>query len=149
MSGPKVRVGVLGYGYWGPNIVRTLREMPDAELAVCCDASPGRLREARDRLGVPVTGSWEDVLADPSVDAVVVATPARTQGLRRYDCGARPLAVDWREPLRLELEAFCARVRGDDRASGVSPESVLTVTRTLEAIGRSMARGGAPERLGG
>ena len=74
----RVRVAVLGYGYWGPNIVRTLKEMPGVELAVCCDATPERLREAQERFDVPVTDCWQDVLADPSIDAVIVATPANT-----------------------------------------------------------------------
>ena len=78
MSETPVRVAVLGYGYWGPNIVRTLLDLPDAELAVCCDASAARLSEARDRFAVPVTDDWQAVLADPRIDAVVVATPART-----------------------------------------------------------------------
>ncbi|MEX1254293.1 MAG: Gfo/Idh/MocA family oxidoreductase [Dehalococcoidia bacterium] len=78
MSPSPVRVAVLGYGYWGPNIVRTLLDLPGAELAVCCDASATRLSEARDRFAVPVTDDWQTVLADPRVDAVVVATPART-----------------------------------------------------------------------
>lgn len=73
-----VRVAVLGYGYWGPNIVRTLLDMPEAELAVCCDASPSRLQAARECFGIAVTCDWEDVLRDDSIEAVVLATPAST-----------------------------------------------------------------------
>lgn len=78
MSAAPVRVAVLGYGYWGPNIVRTLQALPDAELAVCCDASPERLRDAQLRYGVTVVANWREVLADPAIDAVIIATPAHT-----------------------------------------------------------------------
>ena len=78
MSGAPVRVAVLGYGYWGPNIVRTLQALPDAELAVCCDASPARLRDAQQQYDVPIAADWRDVLADPAIDAVIIATPAHT-----------------------------------------------------------------------
>lgn len=334
-------MAVLGFGYWGPNIVRTLRALPGVELAVCCDASPQRLREARERFAVPVTDRWQEVLADPDIDAVIVATPACThheltlaclahdkhvlvekpfatsaadaeamyqaaarrglvleaghiflynpsvlalcrevaagalgeprtafavrashgprarndvditfdcmvhdlyilyelfgpasevsasgacfltpgiadaasarisfavgaqafcyaswcepvktrrltvvgslamadyddlreeepvrilergyqpiegvdafgnQGLRHFNRGGRAPDVAWEEPLRRELAVFAARVRGQQREPGVSPESVLAVTRTLEAIGRSLRRGGAPERVEG
>lgn len=79
MSGEApVRIGVIGYGYWGPNIVRTLQSMADAELAVCCDANPERLRQIQQDFDVPVTDGWEDILIDPAIDAVVIATPAST-----------------------------------------------------------------------
>ncbi|OGO50360.1 MAG: hypothetical protein A2148_12345 [Chloroflexi bacterium RBG_16_68_14] len=71
------------------------------------------------------------------------------QGLRHFDRGERAPPVTWKEPLRQELEAFVARVRGRGNGCGVSPESVLSVTHVLEAIGRSMRRGGAPERVEG
>src|SRR3972149_5365857 len=73
---PPVRVALLGYGYWGPNIARTLIEIPSAELAGCCDDNPLRLREAQERFAVPVADRWQDVLADPSRGAAIVAPPA-------------------------------------------------------------------------
>ncbi len=334
-------MAVVGYGYWGPNIVRTIRAMPGVELAVCCDASPERRREAQGRFRVPVTDSLESALSDPSIEAVILATPAHThremtiaclahdkhvlvekpfatstedaeamysaaeqrglaleaghiflfnpsvealrreiaegalgdlraafairashgprvrddvditfdcmvhdiyilrelfgpaievsansaaflasgiadsasahisfasgarafcyaswyepiktrrmtlvgsramadyddlregapvrilargyepiegedalgnRGVRRYDRGEQVPDVPWEEPLRNELEAFVARVRGHEREPCVSPGSVLAVTRTLEAIARSVRRGGAPERVEG
>jgi predicted dehydrogenase len=340
MSEP-VRVAVLGYGYWGPNIVRTLLDMPEAELAVCCDTRLARLDAARDHFGIAVTSDWEDVLRDPHIEAVILATPARShrdltvalvahdkhvlvekpfatssadaeemleaaarrhtvleaghlflyhpavdalrcevrsgrlgelrtafavrcshgprarsdvdvtldcmvhdlyilhellgpaqevsatgaafltptiagtasasvayasgvravcyaswcepvktrrmtlagakamadyddlrdeaplrileagyepiegidefgnEGLRRFDRGERRPPIAPAEPLRRELEAFVARIRGADAASRVSAESLIAVSRTLEAIGRSLRRGGAPEPVEG
>jgi predicted dehydrogenase len=74
-----VRVAVVGLGYWGPNLVRNLFELPSAEVVLVCD----RRLEALDAVGkrypsVRGTTSFEDVLANPSIDAVVVATPIGT-----------------------------------------------------------------------
>jgi predicted dehydrogenase len=71
-----VTVGVVGLGYWGPNLARNFSTLADCELRWCCDASS----EARERFGptfagARFTGDVEDLLADPGLDAVVVATP--------------------------------------------------------------------------
>ncbi|MGZ4358042.1 MAG: Gfo/Idh/MocA family protein [Gaiellaceae bacterium] len=74
-----VRIAVVGIGYWGPNLVRNLHELPGAEVAWACDLRPEALAAlARRYPGVPRTSRLEDVLDDPEVDAVVVATPVST-----------------------------------------------------------------------
>jgi predicted dehydrogenase len=74
-----VRVAVVGLGYWGPNLVRNLSELEDAELAWLCDLDGDRLAALGRRYpAVKLTESLDDVLADASVDAVVVATPVST-----------------------------------------------------------------------
>ncbi len=75
----KVRVGVVGLGYWGPNIARNLAAIEDCELRWLCDADVA----ARERLGasfagVRTTGELEELLADDELDAVVLATPVPT-----------------------------------------------------------------------
>jgi predicted dehydrogenase len=74
-----VSVGVVGLGYWGPNLARNFAALPGAELRWLCDAEPA----ARDRVaasfpGTRLTGSLDDLLADPALDAVVLATPVPT-----------------------------------------------------------------------
>jgi predicted dehydrogenase len=73
-----IKVGVVGCGYWGPNLVRNLRQSPDCELKSLCDSSESRLNHMR-RLhpDVATTRRFEDLLLDPELDAVVVATPVR------------------------------------------------------------------------
>ncbi|HVV00991.1 MAG TPA: Gfo/Idh/MocA family oxidoreductase, partial [Verrucomicrobiae bacterium] len=73
-----VRVGVVGCGYWGPNLVRNLKQNAECDLAVLCDLSDDRLRHMR-RLypDLQTTGRFEDLLENPELDAIVVATPAR------------------------------------------------------------------------
>ena len=71
-----IGIGVIGYGYWGPNLVRNFAECQDAAVRVVCDQRPERLELVTRRYpGVKVTSTPSDVCADPSVDAVVIATP--------------------------------------------------------------------------
>lgn len=74
-----VSVGVVGLGYWGPNLARNFDALPDAELRWCCDARPElRERFAAQFRNAKVTDALEDLLADPELDAVVLATPVPT-----------------------------------------------------------------------
>ena len=74
-----VRVAVVGLGYWGPNLLRNLHELPGAEVAWACDQRPDALNAlARRYPAVPRTLHLDEVLADPEVEAVVIATPVST-----------------------------------------------------------------------
>ena len=74
----KIKVGVVGCGYWGPNLVRNLRQAQECELKVICDTNEQRLRHMH-RLYPEVTATkrFEDLLNDEELDAVAVATPVR------------------------------------------------------------------------
>jgi predicted dehydrogenase len=74
-----VRVGVIGYGYWGPNVVRNLNSLESCELATICDRSPMALKRAsRVCPGVELTMDAAEILSSPSIDAVAVVTPVWT-----------------------------------------------------------------------
>ena len=74
-----MRVGVVGLGYWGPNLARNFDGLADAELAWCCDAREQmRSRLAAKHPRTRFTGELDDLLADASLDAIVVATPVPT-----------------------------------------------------------------------
>jgi predicted dehydrogenase len=74
-----VRVGVIGYGYWGPNIVRNLSGLENCHLAAVCDKNAAALkRAARAYPGVAVMTEFADVLRSPEIDAVAVVTPVWT-----------------------------------------------------------------------
>jgi predicted dehydrogenase len=74
-----IRIGVIGYGYWGPNLVRNFAECPDATVRMVCDTDRARLAQAERRYpGIKVTTVATDLISDPQVDAVVVATPVET-----------------------------------------------------------------------
>src|SRR6201995_3603078 len=74
-----IRVGVAGLGYWGPNLARNFAAIAGCELRWCCDGDAAALARARSQFpGVRVTASLDDLLADPELDAVVLATPVPT-----------------------------------------------------------------------
>ncbi|HKI93240.1 MAG TPA: Gfo/Idh/MocA family oxidoreductase [Gaiellaceae bacterium] len=74
-----LRVAVVGLGYWGPNLVRNLHEVPEVEVAAICDLRDDAVAKVGRRFpAVRQTSSYEDVLADHSVDAVVIATAVGT-----------------------------------------------------------------------
>ncbi len=74
-----VRVGVVGLGYWGPNLARNFAAIPGCELTWLCDASAeARARLERSFPAARSTGELEDLLGDPELDAVVLATPVPT-----------------------------------------------------------------------
>jgi predicted dehydrogenase len=79
MTEAVLRVGVVGLGYWGPNLARNFAALPGCELAWCCDASEeARARIAPQFPGARFTGELEDLLADPTLDAIALATPVPT-----------------------------------------------------------------------
>ncbi len=88
MTADKVRVGVVGLGYWGPNLARNFDRLADAELAYCCDLDEANLAKARKLYPqAVVTDDYGALLADDSLDAVVVATSVPTH----YALGKRAL----------------------------------------------------------
>lgn len=73
------RIGVVGLGYWGPNIARNVAENPRAELAWLCDRSAGALAATSARHPqARTTASYEELLEDPELDAVAIVTPVST-----------------------------------------------------------------------
>jgi predicted dehydrogenase len=107
-------VAVVGAGYWGPNLARNFRASPDWDLAAICDLDVGRARRVANSVGdVHVTPSLNDVLTDPSIDAIAVATPARTHHpivLAALDAGKhviveKPLADERRRGLEMVTRA--------------------------------------------
>jgi predicted dehydrogenase len=74
-----IRFGVIGYGYWGPNVVRNLSALEYSEVAVVCDSSPNaqrRIQKAYPNMKVS-SDHWEVVTA-PDIDAVAIVTPVWT-----------------------------------------------------------------------
>jgi predicted dehydrogenase len=74
-----VGVAVIGLGYWGPNLLRVLSDKPEAEVRWICDLDRDRLQRYRRRYpSVRITTHVERVLADPTVETVIIATPVHT-----------------------------------------------------------------------
>jgi predicted dehydrogenase len=121
-------VGVVGLGYWGPNLARNFDRLPDAELTWLCDASDEAL--ARWGAAFPTartTTSFDDLLNDDRLDAVVIATPVPTHAelaMRVLDAGKHCFVE---KPLARSEEEAQAVVRAAEAA-----ERVLLVGHLLE-----------------
>ena len=75
----KIKVAIVGGGYWGQNLIRNFWDVDEAELAVVCDLDPKALARAQRRYPtIQVTRHYREVLDSPRVDAVVLATPVST-----------------------------------------------------------------------
>ncbi|HWH12768.1 MAG TPA: Gfo/Idh/MocA family oxidoreductase [Solirubrobacteraceae bacterium] len=118
MSRP-VTVGVVGLGYWGPNLARNFDALPGCELRWCCDGDPA-VRERLSQVfgGARFTDSLDEVLADPELDAVVLATPVPSHAelaIRVLEAGKhcfveKPLARSAQDAQRV-LDAAAAAER--------------------------------------
>lgn len=136
------RIGVVGLGYWGPNIARNVAENPRAELAWLCDRSSDELATAAARHPqARTTNSYEELLEDPELDAVAIVTPVSTH----YDLASaaleagkhvlveKPLAASSAEAARLiELAAQRSRVLLPGHTFLYSPP-VVKVKELLDA----------------
>lgn len=91
MDARRLGIGIVGYGYWGPNLVRNFMECEAADVRRICDKSPERLTHVRARYpGAAVTESSDEVIEDERVEAVVVATPISTH----YGLAKRAIQAD-------------------------------------------------------
>ncbi len=74
----KLNIAVVGCGYWGPNLIRNFRALPDCRLKVMCDLSQHRLKHLHQIYPeVEVSTDFDAVLADPEINAVAIATAVR------------------------------------------------------------------------
>ena len=74
-----IKVGVIGYGYWGPNIVRNFHGQANTRVEMLCDKNPDALARAkRSYPAIQVTADPYEILKSPNIDAVAVITPVWT-----------------------------------------------------------------------
>lgn len=90
MIGDGLTVAVVGLGYWGPNLVRNLHEVAAVRRIVVCDLVTSRLEAMSRRFpAVTATTKYDDILRDPTIDAVIIATPISTH----YNLAAAALSA--------------------------------------------------------
>jgi len=120
----KIGVGIIGVGYWGPNLVRNFVEIEECNLLWVCDLNQDRLDYISGLFpGVRVTQDYRDILDDGDVDAVVVATPVETH-----------FAVG-RAVLEAEKHAFI------EKPMTAKAEEGLELVRMAEKAGLKMGTG--------
>src|SRR5262249_37960107 len=95
----KLAVGIIGYGYWGPNLVRNFSASPLTEVAAVYDANPARLEPLRQTHGhLKLVSSLDEFLALP-LQAVAIATPVATHFALAERCLEEGLHVVIEKPL--------------------------------------------------
>lgn len=83
-----INIGIIGYGYWGPNLVRNFSEVDDFKVTMVADLKPENLAKVQKRYpAIQTTTDMDELLKSPKVDAVAVATPVFTH----YDLGMKAL----------------------------------------------------------
>ena len=109
-----IGIGVIGYGYWGPNLVRNFTEAPGSHVVAVSDLSRQRLDRVSSRYpSVEATTDANELIGNPAIDAVVIATPVSTHfdlAMRALAAGKhvwveKPLAATSDEARRLRDEA--------------------------------------------
>lgn len=74
-----IKIGVIGYGYWGPNIVRNFNLVEGASVAAVCDKNPAALsRVKKNYPGIMTTTESREIVSSPDIDVVTVITPVST-----------------------------------------------------------------------
>lgn len=83
-----LKLGVIGYGYWGPNVVRNFSIQPGCEVAAVCDKNPTALAHALSRHpSAQGTSNPNELLESPKIDAIAIVTPVSTH----YDLARQAL----------------------------------------------------------
>jgi predicted dehydrogenase len=109
-----IRVGVIGYGYWGPNLVRNFMEAPGSTVVAVSDLRGGRLTSLKTRYPtIKTTTCTNELINDPSIDALVIATPVSSHfelGMAALNAGKhvlveKPLAANSEQAQQLIAEA--------------------------------------------
>ena len=109
-----IKAGVIGYGYWGPNLVRNFMEAPGATVAAVCDLRTERLAPLQLRYPtIKTVKDTSELFNDPSLDAIVIATPVASHfelamaALRadKHVLVEKPLAANSEQSLQLIAEA--------------------------------------------
>ncbi len=106
----RLRVGLVGFGYWGSKLARNIRDIPDCELAMICDANSSHREVCAERYpGARVCEGLEDALEASDIDAVVLATPASLHAEHAIASLRAGKQVFIEKPLALSV-ADCDRV---------------------------------------
>jgi predicted dehydrogenase len=110
-----IKIGVIGYGYWGPNLVRNLAEVSGASVVAVSDLDTVKLEALRRRYpAVTTTTDFQQLLRDPQIDAIAVATPISSHfelGMAALEAGKhlwleKPMAETSLQARKLLDEAY-------------------------------------------
>jgi len=85
-----INIGIIGYGYWGPNLVRNFNETTGINVCQVSDLDPNKLRKVKARYpGIDVNTDAKEIIENQKVDAIAIATPVSTH----YDLALKALKM--------------------------------------------------------
>jgi predicted dehydrogenase len=126
-----IKIGVIGYGYWGPNLVRNFMEAPGSIVTTVCDLRSQRLTSLQVRYPtIKTTTDPGDLFADPTLDAIVIATPVSSH----FELGMKALAADKHVLIEKPLAATSDQALGLI-AAAAKRQRVLMVDHTFVYTG--------------
>jgi predicted dehydrogenase len=140
---PQLRIGVIGYGYWGPNLVRNFAAGPRTRVVAIAEAAAPRRQAAA--VAVPhirCVADAAELIASPEVDAVVIATPIFTHhGLARaaLEAGKHVLVEKPLAPSVAQAEELAALARGAGRVLMI--DHTFVYTAAVRKIAQLIAAG--------
>jgi predicted dehydrogenase len=106
-----MRIGIIGLGYWGPNLVRNFLANKNVGSVVCCDLNPKRLESVKQRFpSVETVSDYKAVLKNPAVTAVAVVTPVSTHYRLANEALEAGKHVLVEKPITDSVEDACALV---------------------------------------
>ena len=117
-----INVAVVGAGYWGPNLIRNFNSLSDCNLKVVCDRDAERLNHIqRQYPNIEINLDYQMVVTDPSIHAVVIATPVQTHYKLAYQSLSsgkhtfieKPMASSVQECLKLNKLARKKKINLD------------------------------------
>src|SRR5438270_3479443 len=141
-AGARIRVGVVGIGYWGPNLVRNLAESPMFDVSYVCDTRPEALEAiARRYPGIACTTRYEELLRDGDLEAVAIATPVSSHyalAMSALEAGKhafveKPLAASAEQVVELTRVAEANKLVLMPGHTFLYSPSVTTIKRLIES----------------
>ena len=105
-----LHIALVGSGYWGPNLARNFHQLAGVKLAYVVDPNPAARAQAEQRYGCATAARLDEILADPALAGVVVATPARTHFTLARDALAAGKHVLVEKPLTMDLDEGAALI---------------------------------------
>lgn len=74
-----IKIGLIGCGHWGPNYIRCFKKPQDSEVVICCDLKEENLLKVKELYPhINMTKDYKDILTNPDINSVIIATPAST-----------------------------------------------------------------------
>lgn len=138
-----IGIGVVGYGYWGPQLARNFAALPDVRLVAVCDSAEEPLALARAHYpGVRCVTTLAELLADTRIDAVAIATPVSSHFALAYACLAAGKHVLIEKPLAASsAEARALVTAANDFGRVLLIDHTYLYSSAVQAIAATLARG--------